>query len=76
MNGGFRDIRNRRATADKLSPWSFKPIDVIVLETNLAIEFYKTMGENRLSARKRKRPSRLCDETAMRWKTSLSEAKP
>ena len=76
MNGGFRDIRNRRATADELSPWSFKPIGVIVLETNLAIELYETMGENSLSARKRKRQSRLCAETVMRWKISLSEAKP
>jgi len=46
-----------------------------MLETNLAIELYETKGENRLSARKRKRPSRLCDETAVRWKISLSEAK-
>ena len=47
-----------------------------MLETNLAIELYETKGENRLSAGKRKRPSRLCDETAVRWKISLSEANP
>ena len=76
MNGGLRDIRNRRATADELRLWSCKQIGVVMLETVLAIELYETMGENRLSARKRKRPSRLCDETAMRWKISLSEAKP
>ena len=76
MIGGLRDIRNRRATADKLRLWSCNRIGVVMLETNLAIELYETMGENRLSARKRKRPSRLCDETTMRWKLSLSEAKP
>ena len=76
MNGGLRDIRNRRATAGELRLWSIKRIGVVVLETNLSIELYETMGENRLSARKRKRPSRLCDETAMPWKISLSEAKP
>ena len=76
MNGGLRDIRNRRATANELRLWSCKRIGVVMLETNLAIELYETMGENRLSARKRKRPSRLCDETVMRWKISLSETKP
>ena len=74
MNGGLRDIHNRRATADELHLWCFKRIGVVMLETNLAIELYETMGENRLSARKC--PNRLCDETAMRWKISLSEAKP
>ena len=76
MSGGLRDIHNRRATTDELRLWSFKRIGVVMLETNLAIELYETMEENRLSARRRNRPSRLCDETAMRWKTSLSEAKP
>ena len=76
MNGGLRDIRTRRATVDEQRPWNFKRIGVVMLETVLAIELYETMGENRLSARKRKRPSRLCDETAIRWKISLSEAKP
>ena len=76
MNGGLRDIHNRRATSDELRLWCFKRIGMVMLETNLAIELYGTMGENRLSTRKRKRPSRLCDETAMRWKISLSEAKP
>ena len=76
MSGGFRDIRNPRATADELSLWNFKPIVVVLLEINLAIELYETIGKNRLSARKRKHLSRLCDETAMRWKMPLSEAQP
>jgi len=76
MNGGLRDIHNQRATADELRLWSFKRIGLVMLETNLAIELYETMGENRHSAHDRKRPSRFCDETAMRRKMSLSKAKP